>query len=149
MTVKECFDLVKKSGFPYAALQSGGECWGLVDYGHNGRVSDSKCNYVCKKEKGYTCGGLKKNSVWNLGWYNGDQSKKPLCKTRIYAPPDCSLRGGYNPRDLCMTTCLSHTQISEVETCGLECIDYHFTTKDDMAKKHNGCVQRCMDARNN
>lgn len=48
-----------------------------------------------------------------------------------------------------MQTCRSETQISEFDTCGLECIDYHFTNKADMAKKHDGCVQACMADRDN
>jgi len=39
--------------------------------------------------------------------------------------PDCSQKGGYNPRDLCMMSCNSKTLIDDKTSCGLSCISYN------------------------
>ena len=65
------------------------------------------------------------------------QSPKTLCKVNV---PDCAQYGGYNPKDLCMQTCHSKTIISEENYCGLKCIDYNFTNKEEMEIKHSKCL---------
>ena len=109
------------------------------------------CNYVCDVNKGFTCGAENLNSIWNIQEYNGHEVvDQQLCKDdRIYEPPNCSRKGGYNPRDLCMTTCNSETLISDKEACGIQCIDYNISDLKEMKKSHDICVAECVNDKAN
>lgn len=113
------------------------------------RANDAECNYVCTTDKGKTCGGKDRQSVWGLQRYTGHLTETPLCSTEIYRPPDCSKKGGYNPREICMQTCNSKTMIDDKESCGLQCISYDFTTKEQMEKKHMECTDKCIEDKKN
>jgi len=70
-----------------------------------------------------------------------------LCKINV---PDCSLHGGYNPKDLCMQTCASKTRVSNKEYCSLKCIDYDYNpVRNVMEKNHGECLVRCMMLKDN
>lgn len=94
MAPKDCFDRAKEKGYTYVGLQNGNECYAgnhlRPKSGNYGRVADPKCNYLCKWDKGKTCGGKNLNSVWNIKKYTGNLVQMPLCKTKIYEPKDCS-----------------------------------------------------------
>ena len=48
-----------------------------------------------------------------------------------------------------MTTCNSESIVSTRESCGIECIDYEFTDKKEMAKNHDICVEKCINKKAN
>jgi hypothetical protein len=102
--MKNCFDRARKMGYNFAALSNGTNCHAYSEHGdiHKSRVNDAQCSYVCGADKGFTCGGNQIYSLWDVSNYNGFNSMTPLCKSKVYAPPDCSKYGGYNPKDLCM-----------------------------------------------
>ncbi|NWY04019.1 WSCD2 protein, partial [Nothoprocta ornata] len=65
MTVFRCQDNCAERGYLYAGLEFGAECY----CGHKiqaGNVSEAECAMACKGERGTTCGGANRLSVYRL-----------------------------------------------------------------------------------
>ncbi|XP_018610025.1 WSC domain-containing protein 2-like [Scleropages formosus] len=65
MTVFRCQDNCAERGYLYAGLEFGAECY----CGHKvqaANASESECNMDCKGERGSTCGGANRLSVYRL-----------------------------------------------------------------------------------
>ena len=43
-----------------------------------------------------------------------------------------------------MQTCVSKRELTDEEICGLQCVDPHFTNKEEMKKKHDDCTKKCL-----
>ena len=66
LSIAQCFLAAKEAGFKYAALQNGKSCFGDNTYGAEGTAEETECNVACVNDDGIKCGGLNKNSVYDI-----------------------------------------------------------------------------------
>ena len=48
-----------------------------------------------------------------------------------------------------MQTCHSKTYVSDENACSMKCLDYDFTSKGEMEKRHSKCTEKCLKTFNN
>jgi len=68
-TRQSCMNTCAASGYDYAGLQNGGQCFcgSESDLGTYGQAADdSECNKACTGNSSQTCGGSWRNSVWKI-----------------------------------------------------------------------------------
>jgi len=66
MTIQWCVDKCYTLMMSYAGLQYSDECWCGMSYGLYGKLGDFECNYPCAGEPKQKCGGIAKNSVYDV-----------------------------------------------------------------------------------
>lgn len=77
MTPKSCFNICGQSGYLYAGLEYGDECWcGNRVSSKATLVDGSRCNMNCSGDATQTCGGSEVLNLYN-GTYNSSAAQYP------------------------------------------------------------------------
>lgn len=79
-----CLDLCTQSGFPYAGVQYGSECFcGTTEPPSSAKLPDSSCNMKCPLDPKQPCGGFYTVNIYQTG-----VSKLPRDNAEITSPPN-------------------------------------------------------------
>jgi len=91
LTVKFCRDYCQKGGFTFMSVQNGDNCFCDSDViGNYGKVSENQCNVPCTGNKTENCGGLWRNSIYDLkknkylGCYVDGSSAKVISEQTVF-----------------------------------------------------------------
>jgi hypothetical protein len=66
MTIGQCVSKAKSHGYTYAGLTAGGGCYGGSNIPGYSQVPDSECNINCTADSSEKCGGVWRNSVYQV-----------------------------------------------------------------------------------
>jgi hypothetical protein len=66
MTQDRCIESCRESGFAYAGIQYGAQCYCGNSYGRYGQIAENNCNMSCSGDTGRNCGGTWANSVFKI-----------------------------------------------------------------------------------
>ncbi|KAK1786363.1 hypothetical protein P4O66_018065 [Electrophorus voltai] len=96
MTSTLCQDTCTESGYQYAGLEYGSECY-CGNRVTSARMKEEECNLDCKGEKGSVCGGVARLSVYKVEEVLPGQRR---CKYRLLALPERSRTAVISPLHL-------------------------------------------------
>ena len=110
--------------YNYIGLQFGGECRADTNIGKYEKLPDTECNMPCARNIWQKCGASFRQLIFDLRQIG--PSKKD-CGTNV--PVDCTKKAGYDPKDVCLQTCVSPTEVDEKQGCVMQCKAEHDQVK--------------------
>ena len=66
LTIEQCIQAGNDQSLVYVGLQNGDECWGDMSLGSYGKANLKECHIPCSREHNRFCGGIMRNSIYDL-----------------------------------------------------------------------------------
>jgi hypothetical protein len=86
MTPVACQNSCRNSGYRYAGVQYGHQCFCGKDFGRYGKIGESSCNSDCAGNPKLKCGGTWANSIYDLNSPSDEPEKSKPADSGKSAP---------------------------------------------------------------
>ncbi len=129
MTPERCLQSCTDSGYAYAGVQYGNQCFCGNSYGRYGKLSESSCNMTCSGDSGLVCGGTWANTLYKTA------SRRDVPPMVAPPPPPPPVRSSATPAATYLG-CFRDTDQR----------DLNATQWDDGQMTPQRCIRTCADS---
>ncbi|XP_076832916.1 WSC domain containing 1a [Brachyhypopomus gauderio] len=156
MTSTLCQDTCTESGYQYAGLEYGSECY-CGNHVTSARMKEEECNLDCKGEKGSVCGGVARLSVYKVeDMLPGQKRYRNVRYRGCFRRPDNATTSSLThvaPPNLTSQTCIEACTEKEFPLAmltGLGCFCGYatpcFSLSDPVDEEHCSCVNTSLQS---